>query len=149
MLQRVMPDLMNLKKIMVMNDEGHHCYRRKQDEQDEEALKGEDKQEAKKNNEAARVWITGLETINARSAFHKWLTSPPPRSSCAAPATTRARFPLGERLLAHGRHRVRHRQAAARPRRRQHPRRQRAYVPMKSGPTCRGRGGASQRAWTR
>ena len=66
MLQRVMPDLMNLKKIMVMNDEGHHCYRRKQDEQDEEALKGEDKQEAKKNNEAARVWITGLETIKRK-----------------------------------------------------------------------------------
>ena len=66
MLQRVMPDLMNLKKIMVMNDEGHHCYRRKQDEQDEEALKGEDKQEAKRNNEAARVWITGLETIKRK-----------------------------------------------------------------------------------
>ena len=66
MLKRVMPDLMNLKKIMVMNDEGHHCYRRKQDEQDEEALKGEDKQEAKKNNEAARVWITGLETIKRK-----------------------------------------------------------------------------------
>ena len=66
MLQRVMPDLMNLKKIMVMNDEGHHCYRRKQDDQDEEALKGEDKQEAKKNNEAARVWITGLETIKRK-----------------------------------------------------------------------------------
>ncbi len=66
MLQRVMPDLMNLKKIMVMNDEGHHCYRRKQGDQDEEALKGEDKQEAKKNNEAARVWITGLETIKRK-----------------------------------------------------------------------------------
>lgn len=26
MLQRVMPDLMGLKNIMVLNDEGHHCY---------------------------------------------------------------------------------------------------------------------------
>ena len=65
MLQRVMPDLMNLKNILVMNDEGHHCYRRKQDEE-EDKLKGEDRQEAKRNNDAARVWITGLETIKRK-----------------------------------------------------------------------------------
>ena len=29
MLQRVMPDLMGLKNILVINDEGHHCYREK------------------------------------------------------------------------------------------------------------------------
>src|SRR5579864_5580595 len=29
MLQRVMPDLMGLKNIMVLNDEAHHCYREK------------------------------------------------------------------------------------------------------------------------
>ncbi len=66
MIQRVMPDLMNLKNILVMNDEGHHCYRRKQGEEDEDKPKGEDLQEAKKNNEAARVWITGLETIKRK-----------------------------------------------------------------------------------
>ena len=67
MLKRVMPDLMNLKKILVMNDEGHHCYRRKQDERGRrQTLKGDDKQEAKKNNEAARVWISGLETIKRK-----------------------------------------------------------------------------------
>ena len=66
MLQRVMPDLMNLKNILVMNDEGHHCYRRKQGEEDEAKLKGEDRQEANRNNEAARVWITGLETIKRK-----------------------------------------------------------------------------------
>jgi type III restriction enzyme len=27
MLQRVMPDLMGLKSIVVLNDEAHHCYR--------------------------------------------------------------------------------------------------------------------------
>ena len=135
MLQRVMPDLMNLKKIMVMNDEGHHCYRRKQDEQDEEALKGEDKQEAKKNNEAARVWITGLETIKRKVGISQVVDL-----SATPVLPARLRLPRGhalpldrQRLLAHGRHRVRHRQAAARPRRRQHPRRQRAYVPLSLG----------------
>jgi type III restriction enzyme len=29
MLQRVMPDLMGMKNIMVFNDEAHHCYREK------------------------------------------------------------------------------------------------------------------------
>ncbi len=72
MLQRVMPDLMNMKKILVMNDEGHHCYRRKPDEEDEEGkLTGEDRQEAKKNNDAARVWITGLETIKRKIGISK------------------------------------------------------------------------------
>ena len=67
MLQRVMPDLMNMKNILVMNDEGHHCYRRKPGDEDEEGkLTGEDRQEARKNNEAARVWITGLETIKRK-----------------------------------------------------------------------------------
>ena len=66
MIQRVMPDLMNLKNILVMNDEGHHCYRRKQGEEEEDKPKGDDLQEAKKNNEAARVWISGLETIKRK-----------------------------------------------------------------------------------
>lgn len=29
MLQRVMPELMGLKQVMVLNDEAHHCYREK------------------------------------------------------------------------------------------------------------------------
>ena len=64
MLQRVMPELMGMKNIMVINDEAHHCYREKPGEDDLAGLKGDDKKEAEKNNEAARLWITGLETIN-------------------------------------------------------------------------------------
>ena len=66
MIQRVIPDLMNLKNILVMNDEGHHCYRRKPGDEEEDKPKGDDLQEAKKNNEAARVWISGLETIKRK-----------------------------------------------------------------------------------
>ncbi len=63
MLQRVMPDLMGLKNILVLNDEAHHCYREKPDPEADEALKGEERQEAKQNNETARLWISGLETV--------------------------------------------------------------------------------------
>ena len=66
MIQRVMPELMGFKNILVINDEAHHCYREKPGEPDEEDLKGEDKDEAKKNNEAARLWIAGLEAVNRK-----------------------------------------------------------------------------------
>ena len=66
MLQRVMPDLMGMKNILVINDEAHHCYREKQNDADEEALKGDEKKEAEKNSEAARLWITGLEAVNSK-----------------------------------------------------------------------------------
>jgi type III restriction enzyme len=66
MLQRVMPDLMGMKNILVLNDEAHHCYREKPPEADDDELKGDDRQEAEKNNEAARLWITGLETVNRK-----------------------------------------------------------------------------------
>src|SRR5437762_8352460 len=64
MLQRVMPDLMGMKNILVMNDEANHCYREKPKEASDEDLKGDERKEAEKNNEAARVWISGLETVN-------------------------------------------------------------------------------------
>ena len=66
MIQRVMPDLMGMKNIMVFNDEGHHCYREKPGEDDVSTLKGDDKKEAQKNNETARLWIPGLETVNRK-----------------------------------------------------------------------------------
>jgi type III restriction enzyme len=64
MMQRVMPDLMGLKNIMVLNDEAHHCYRRRLDSEEETDLKGDDRKEAEQNNEAARLWISGLEAVN-------------------------------------------------------------------------------------
>lgn len=66
MLQRVMPDLMGIKNILVLNDEAHHCYREKADAEDDEELKGDDRKEAEKNKEAARVWINGLEAVNRK-----------------------------------------------------------------------------------
>lgn len=68
MIQRVMPDLMGLKNILVLNDEAHHCYREKagQKAEDESDLKGDEKKEAEKNKEAARLWISGLEAVERK-----------------------------------------------------------------------------------
>ena len=66
MLQRVMPDLMGIKNILVINDEAHHCYREKPTDADDEDLKGDERKEAEKNNEAARLWISGLEAVNRK-----------------------------------------------------------------------------------
>ena len=66
MLQRVMPELMGMKNVLALNDEAHHCYREKPGEGDEGDLKGEDRKEAEKNREAARLWISGLEAVGQR-----------------------------------------------------------------------------------
>src|SRR3981081_4654570 len=66
MLQRVMPDLMGMKNILVINDEAHHCYREKPKDADDEDLKGDERKEAEKNNEAARLWISGLEAVSRK-----------------------------------------------------------------------------------
>lgn len=66
MIQRVMPDLMGLKNILVLNDEAHHCYREKPPEPDDDTLKGDEKKEAEKNSAAARLWISGLEAVNRK-----------------------------------------------------------------------------------
>jgi len=66
MIQRVMPGLMGMKNVSVLNDEGHHCYREKPNDNGEHDLKGDEKKEAEKNNEAARLWISGLEIVNRK-----------------------------------------------------------------------------------
>ena len=64
MVRRVADELMGLENIIVINDEAHHCYREKPDNEDVASLKGDDKKQAKQDNESARVWINGLEAFN-------------------------------------------------------------------------------------
>ncbi len=66
MLQRVMPELISMKRIAVLNDEAHHCYREKPGDVLEGDLKGDEKKEAKENTEAARLWISGVEAAADR-----------------------------------------------------------------------------------
>ncbi len=71
MLQRVMPELMGMKNVMVLNDEAHHCYREKPGEGEEGKLTGDDRQEAQKNTEAARLWISGIETVGKKLGINR------------------------------------------------------------------------------
>ena len=73
MLQRVMPGLMGMRSIMAFNDEAHHCYRDKPGETDEGKLTGDDRKEAEKNREAARLWISGLEAVNRKLRLRRVL----------------------------------------------------------------------------
>jgi type III restriction enzyme len=55
--RRVLEDLYDRLPIMVLNDEGHHCWR---PAPEAEELTGDEKEE----REEARVWLDGLDTIN-------------------------------------------------------------------------------------
>ncbi len=66
MLQRVMPELMGMKNILVINDEAHHCYREKPKDSEEADLVGDERKEAEHNREAARLWISGIEAANRK-----------------------------------------------------------------------------------
>jgi type III restriction enzyme len=74
MLQRVMPELMGMKDVLAINDEAHHCYREKPSTEEEtEDLKGDERQEAEKNKEAARLWISGLEAVDRKLGLRRVL----------------------------------------------------------------------------
>ena len=68
MVRRVCRELGTKKNIVVLNDEAHHCYRRRVGQADsvEEKLTGEDRREAERRDSEARVWITGLGAIQRK-----------------------------------------------------------------------------------
>jgi type III restriction enzyme len=66
MLERACCELLTLKNVVVINDEAHHCYRERPARESEDRLKGEEKDEAVKNNEAARLWISGIEALKRK-----------------------------------------------------------------------------------
>ena len=65
MVRRVCREFGTKKNIVVINDEAHHCYRRRVGGEDE-TLKGDDRKEAEKREEEARIWISGLEAVQAK-----------------------------------------------------------------------------------
>ncbi|TWT40944.1 Type III restriction enzyme, res subunit [Phycisphaerae bacterium RAS1] len=65
MVRRACRELGNKKNIIVINDEAHHCYRRKPDG-DDVKLTGDERKEAEKRNADARVWISGIEAFKAK-----------------------------------------------------------------------------------
>jgi type III restriction enzyme len=66
MVGRVCRALGSKKNIIVINDEAHHCYRHRVKDAQEEKLTGDDRKEAEKREEAARVWVSGIEAIQAK-----------------------------------------------------------------------------------
>ena len=71
MIQRVMPELMGMKNIMVINDEAHHCYREKPGSPEDGEADSDERREAEENNEAARLWISGLEAVKRKLGIAK------------------------------------------------------------------------------
>jgi type III restriction enzyme len=65
MVKRVCRILGNKKNLIVINDEAHHCYRRKPDDIDE-ALTTEEKNEVKARDEEAKIWISGIEAVKKK-----------------------------------------------------------------------------------
>ena len=65
MVRRVCRELGTKKNIVVINDEAHHCYRRKPDTVIDD-LKGDEKKEAQQREEDARIWISGVEAVKKK-----------------------------------------------------------------------------------
>lgn len=65
MVRRACRDLENKKNVVVINDEAHHCYRRRVGGE-EVKLTGDERREAERREEEARIWISGLEAAKAK-----------------------------------------------------------------------------------
>jgi type III restriction enzyme len=63
MVNRAFKSLLNKPRLLIINDEAHHCYREKPEEA---KLAGDDRREADENNKAARVWINGIEALSKK-----------------------------------------------------------------------------------
>lgn len=60
MVNRAFKSLLHKPRVLVINDEAHHCYREKPGN---ESMSADERKEADENNKAARVWISGLEAL--------------------------------------------------------------------------------------
>ncbi len=63
MINRAFKSILNKPRVLVINDEAHHCY---QEKPSMEKLAGEDRKEADENNKAARVWLNGIEALSKK-----------------------------------------------------------------------------------
>ena len=72
MLRRVLPNLMGMKRILVLNDEGHHCYRERVNKEDEGKLASPGSNEsattARRTFTAGR-WISSATTTRTATDF--------------------------------------------------------------------------------
>jgi len=64
-VRRVCREFGNKKNIIVINDEAHHCYWQKA-EPESEKVTGDERKEAEARDEAARIWISGIEAVKKK-----------------------------------------------------------------------------------
>ena len=65
MLEEACGKLLSFKNVVVINDEAHHCYRRRT-VSEEGALDRESRAEAEDNEKMARLWISGVEALQRK-----------------------------------------------------------------------------------
>jgi type III restriction enzyme len=65
MLHDACGKLLAFKNVVVINDEAHHCYRQRA-LSEEDRLDREAQAEARENNVAARLWISGIEALKRK-----------------------------------------------------------------------------------
>lgn len=65
MVRRVCRIFGNKKNIVILNDEAHHCYRRRASDSTDK-IAAEEKAEIKEREEEAKVWVSGLEAITRK-----------------------------------------------------------------------------------
>ena len=65
MVRRVCRMLGTKRNVVVLNDEAHHCYQSAAQEE-KEKLSPDERAAAKKDSEAARVWLNGLQAVRAK-----------------------------------------------------------------------------------
>lgn len=68
MLRRACRELLRADQVIIINDEAHHCYRQKEITKEDSKklewkLDPDEKQDLKADQKAARLWITGIETL--------------------------------------------------------------------------------------
>ena len=64
MVNRVCRSLGSKRKIVVINDEAHHCYRRNPEAKDK--ISAEVRKEVEELNKQAEVWLSGLEAVKEK-----------------------------------------------------------------------------------
>lgn len=65
MIARSCESLYRTRNIIVINDEAHHCYRYKVGTKGKN-ISPDEKKDLEKNNEVARLWISGIEAIKRK-----------------------------------------------------------------------------------
>lgn len=63
MVRRVCREFGSKRNIVVLNDEAHHCYSPRPEGEDERKVGADEREEAARNTNDARVWIAGLQAI--------------------------------------------------------------------------------------